>query len=154
MKESIAESESLTYEAAASALGVQVNTIKQLVYRGVLHPIRVPDSQYKLLSRAEIEWYDRRRHGAVQEPNPYIEQLQAQQADVALQTLRPAEDVRPADLPQDLGGFAVLFLVILLLLAILANKKPDPEKLEELRSAPQLHPVRRAILKLASEIAA
>lgn len=144
----------LTYEDAAHALGIQVTTIKQLVYRDVLHPVKVPGSQYKLLSRAEIDWYDRRRQGTVQEPNPYIEEVRAQQAAAALQTLQPVEDAQLAELPPELSGFAVLILVFVLLLALLANRKPDPQKLEKLRSTPELQPVRRAILKLASEIAA
>ncbi len=150
----------LTYEDAADTLGLQLSTIKQLVYREVLHPISVPGSTHKYLSRAEIEWYDRRRSrsGPVDEPNPYVEARQVKQYDAALDTLSKMSGSEtipvPVAIPPNLGGLAALFLVFLILLALLAKKEPNPQQLEELRTAPELQSVRRAILKLAGEIAA
>lgn len=148
------DNELLTYDEAARFLGVKASTIKQLVYRKLLHPITRTGSPSKYISRLEIEWYDRRRKGAINEPNPYLLTMQAEQAGATLETLSSVDSVQPTDLPSGFGGVAVLFLVLLLLLALLANRKPDEKQLEELRTAPELQPVRRAILKLAGEIAA
>lgn len=149
----------LTYEEAADALGLQLNTIKHPVYREVLHPIRVSGNTHKYVLRAEIEWYDRRRSrsGAVDELNPYLEARQVKQYDAALDSLGKLAGSEttpvPASIPPDLGGLAALFLVFLILLALLAKKEPDPQQLEQLWTAPELKGVRRAILRLAGEIA-
>jgi hypothetical protein len=146
----------LTYEGAAEILGVQVNTIKQLVTRKILFSTREQGSTLKYLTRSQVEWYQRRRNGTAHEPNPYLVNQGAQSLSQAGATLTPEdiEAISGADMPQEFSGFALLFLVLMLLLAIIANKQPDKSKLEELRTAPQLQPMRRAILKLASEIAA
>jgi hypothetical protein len=145
----------LTYAEAAKRLGVHHSTVKSLVYRDVLHPIVISGSPFKYLSCAEIDWYGRRRHGAKDEPNPYMEALQRDLAATDLALLQPAlGNVQPADLPDHFTGVALLLVVMLLLLSLMAHKTPDPKQLEELRTAPQMQPVRRAILKLAGEITA
>lgn len=149
-----ADNELLTYDEAARYLKVKDSTIKQLVYRKLLHPITRTGSPSKYISRLEIEWYDRRRQGAASEPNPYLLTVQTEQAGATLDTLSTVGSVQPNELPSGFGGIAMLFLVVILLLAILANRKPNEEQLEELRTAPELQPVRRAIIKLAGEIAA
>lgn len=154
MTASVAHGQLLTYEEAARALDVQVNTIKQLVYRKVLFPERIPGASQKYLTHEQVEWYARRRDGAETGPNPYLASRTAGEAEAMLKVTEPLQAATPLDVPQEYSGFALLLLVVVLLLAILANRPPDKDKLEELRTAPQLQPVRRAILKLASEIAA
>lgn len=155
MPETSPRDQLLTHEEAAKRLGVHHSTVKQLVYRDVLHPIIISGSPFKYLSCAEIDWYGRRRHGAKDEPNPYTEALQRELAAADLALLQPTvENVQPADLPSEFTGMALLLVVVPLLLSLMAHKAPDPKHLEELRTAPQMQPVRRAILKLASEITA
>ena len=129
--------------------------MKGLVYRDVFHPIIISGNPFKYLSRTEIDWYYRRRHGEKDEPNPYSEELQKDLAAADLAMLQPTlAVVQPAALPSQFTGVALLFAVVMLLLSLMAHKTPDPKLLEELRTAPQMQPVRRAILKLASEITA
>jgi hypothetical protein len=155
MPETTAREQILTYEDAAKRLGVHHSTVKQLVYRDVLHPIVISGSPFKYLSRTEIDWYGRRRRGAKDEPNPYTEELHRDLAAADLALLQPAVgDIQPADLPAHFTGVALLLVVVLLLLSLIADKTPDPKHLEELRTAPHMQPVRRAILKLAGEITA
>jgi hypothetical protein len=155
MPETSPQDQLLTYEEAAKRLGVHHSTVKQLVYRDVLHPIVVSGSPFKYLTCIEIDWYGRRRHGAKDEPNPYTEALQRDLAEAGLALLQPTlEEARPAALPSQFTGVALLLVVVLLLLSLMAHKTPDPKHLEELRTAPEMQPVRRAILKLAGEITA
>lgn len=151
---SASDEQMLTYEEAAQVLGVRVNTIKQLVYRKVLFPERLTGRSQKYITQEQVNWYARRRDGEQTGPNPYVSARVASEADAMLKVTQPLQATTPSDVPQEYSGLALLLLVVVLLLAILANRQPDREKLEELRSAPQLQPVRRAILKLASEIAA
>src|SRR5690348_12838023 len=118
----------LTYEEAARTLGIQVNTVKQLVYRRVLFPERVSGSTQKYLSREQVEWYARRRAGEDVGPNPYVEALSASAAEADLNAInasRSQQALASADIPKEYGGLALFFLVVALLLAIIANKQPD-----------------------------
>jgi hypothetical protein len=79
----------VTYDEAAALLRLSRSRINDLVYRGVLHPVKHPHDARKYLSQDEINWYDRvRRQGSV-EPNPHEDHPpQAQPSNTFLAALR------------------------------------------------------------------
>lgn len=161
----------LTYKEAAAELGLSADYIAHLVSDRRLESIRLPHSRYKYLSREEVERWKRVRAGLEPEveelkERPYtghsavesVPQLtagastgaEAEEAQRLAQSVQPAQF---AGISPELA-LALVLIVLALLLSFVRGQQPDDQALEQLKTTPQLQPVRRAILKLASEIAA
>jgi excisionase family DNA binding protein len=155
--------ELVTYREAAELLGLSPNYVSHLASRRVLHSVKLPGERQKYLRRDEVDWYDQRRQGKMM-PNPVdvidegtrgptapVPDVTTNLADAqqAIERMNPEELAKATP-----AGLALALLILALLLALLFKQEPDKDKLEQLRTSPQLQPVRRAILKLASEIAA
>lgn len=53
----------LTYEEAAHEVGITLGSLKQVVNRGILHPIKISGERRKFLKREEVLRYRRGKHG-------------------------------------------------------------------------------------------
>lgn len=47
----------LSYEEAARVLGITVGSLKLVIHRGILHPIKLPGSRRKFLRRSDLDAY-------------------------------------------------------------------------------------------------
>ena len=60
----------ITYEDAATLLGLSVSAIRRAVGMGKLHPVRFPGSSRKYLERGDVLTYPDRRNAPVEESAP------------------------------------------------------------------------------------
>ena len=148
----------LTYREAAAEFGLSADYIAHLVSDGRLQSVRLPHSRYKYLPREEVDRFARVRAGLEPEVEaapvkPYADMPQST-AGVDVGQLMPGINLEQLTGEKPATGLALLLLVFFLFLALFNNQQPDQQALERLRATPQLPQVRKALLKLASEIAA
>jgi hypothetical protein len=156
----------MTYSAAAERLGLSRDYISHIAASGMLHPMKLLGDKRKYLRQDEVDWFGKRRKGTI-EPNPVVldhQDIPQPSADefAGLFAALPSEGgavgeaegngalvtASPRLALPDLSALLLLFIVASILLAIMKHEKPDPETLDQLRSAPQFKTVRTAIHQL------
>jgi len=158
MSEPALTADLLTYSEAAEVTGFSRNYIANLVSQGTLHPKRLEGRHSKYLLKEEVEWLQRRKSG-VNEPNPLAESAETTPAipgvdlsaiDAAV--LRRTATPESAAGDEPVVGLMLIVLVLGILFALMQQKQPKQEELERFKRAPELKPLRQAILRLAGEL--